>query len=97
MIAQFNRFEIAMTKNQAHFASHQGECIENVRELLKNRNIVRQFKKIDPEAIKAELSEYGAWDDVELSDIIANQERILWIAAGDIVSNLPNNKYKIGV
>lgn len=97
MIAYFNRFELHMTKKQAHFASHQGECIDDVRELLKNRDIARQFEKIAPYAIKAELSEYGAWDEVELSDLQANQERILWIASGDIVSNIPNNKYKIGV
>ena len=88
MYAQFNRFELSMTKQQAHFASHQGQCDEDVQELLKNKAIIRQFKKIDPEAIKSELSEYGAWDDVELSNVADNQARILWIAAGNIVEGV---------
>lgn len=37
-----------------------------------------------PDAIRAELKEYGAWDDDELSDDEMNRHRIVWIAAGNI-------------
>ena len=89
MYAQFNRFEIKMTKSQATSASHQGRCDDDVTALLELPAIKRQFKKIDPALIAAELREYGAWDEAELSDIAANQERIVWLATGDIVENRP--------
>ena len=48
------------------------------------RKIRRQLEKINPEDLKRELREYGAWDDEELADHAQNLQRILWIAAGDI-------------
>lgn len=84
MYAQFNRFEIKMTKAQAASADHQGKCDDDVAALLELPAIKRQFKKIDPALIAAELREYGAWDEVELKDESQNRARILWIAAGDI-------------
>ena len=84
MIATFERFQITMTKEQARGASHPGPCDDDVKALLTVPAIRRQFTRIPAEAIKAELSEYGTWDDVELSDEQANQERIIWIAAGNI-------------
>ena len=52
MIAYFERFEIKMTLKQAKSVSHQGECLPDVLELLKNEEYVRQFKKIDSESIR---------------------------------------------
>ncbi len=37
------------------------------------------------DALRAELREYGAWDDEQLADDAANWDRIVWIAAGDIL------------
>lgn len=37
-----------------------------------------------PDKIRRELSEYGAWDEEELSDDAANWRRIIWIAANNI-------------
>jgi hypothetical protein len=45
------------------------------------------LERIDAEALRKELREYGAWDDQELTDHEQNLQRILWIAAGDIVEN----------
>jgi hypothetical protein len=88
MIAEFNRFSLLMTKAQSSDCSHSGDCDFDVAELLKNPKIIRQFKKILPEDIVAELKEYGAWDSEELCDTIQNQHRILWIAAGNISEEL---------
>lgn len=85
MNASFNRFELQMTMAQAQSASHQGECDADVEILLQATNIKRQLKKIDPNLIRNELQEYGAWNEIELADNKANQSRIVWIAAGDIV------------
>lgn len=84
MQATFERFTITMTKAQALSASHSGKCDDDVNALLQVPAIARQFKRIDPAAIRAELREYGAWDETELSDDNANRQRVLWIAAGNI-------------
>ena len=84
MNAYFNRFTITMTKEQAKNASHQGTCDDDVKALSELPQIKRQFKKINPADIAKELQEYGAWDEVELSDHDQNIQRILWIAAGNI-------------
>jgi len=87
MIAYFERFEIKMTLKQAKSVSHQGQCDEDVKELLKDKIFLRQFKKIDSESIAAELQECGAWDEEELKDIEANLERITWIAGCQIIED----------
>jgi hypothetical protein len=87
MIAYFERFEIKMTLEQAKSVSHQGACDEDVKELLKNKKYLSQFKKIEPSKIIAELQEYGAWDLNELLDHEANLSRITWIAGGNIIED----------
>ncbi len=77
--------ELKITKAQAAFASHQGRCDDDVLALSQEKSIARQLAKIDPETLKKELSEYGAWDDDQLLDHAENLQRILWIACGDIV------------
>jgi dethiobiotin synthetase len=79
--------EIEMTMAQAQSASHQGQCDDDVQALSNNRKIRRQLERIDPVALRKELAEYGAWDEQELADHEQNIQRILWIAAGDIVEN----------
>jgi hypothetical protein len=79
------RIELKMTLEQARSASHQGQCDNDVRELSKVPAIARQLAKIDPAILATELREYGAWDDQELADHDQNLQRLVWIAAGDIV------------
>jgi hypothetical protein len=78
-------FELKMTLAQARSASHQGQCDEDVRELSKVPAIARQLAKIEPATLAKELDEFGAWDENELADHQQNIQRLLWIAAGDIV------------
>ena len=87
MEALFERFVINMTKAQAESASHPGACDMDVTVLLESPNICRQLKKINPDSIRAELKEYGAWDAEELADDAQNQKRIVWIAADNIIGN----------
>lgn len=79
--------EIEMTMAQAQSATHPGPCDHDVMALSQNRKIRRQLERIDPEVLRKELREYGAWDDEDLADHAQNLQRILWIAAGDIVEN----------
>lgn len=84
MFATFNRFEIRLTRAQALACSHPGPCDADVTALARLPGIVKQLDDIGPEKIRAELKEYGAWDQTELADDAANRERIIWIAAGNI-------------
>jgi hypothetical protein len=85
MYASFNRFEIELTRKQAAGASHSGACDDDVAALLTIPKVRRQLKKIPDEVLAAELQEYGAWDETELSSRADNEARIVWIAAGDIL------------
>ena len=91
MYATFNGFEIKMTLEQARDCSHSGACDADVAELLELPVIRRQLNNIGPEAIASELSEYGAWDDEELTDHEENKALIVWIAAGNISEEHPRN------
>jgi hypothetical protein len=90
MYAQFNSFELQLTKAQAMQGSHQGQCDLDIKELRNVPKIARQLNKIDPEKLKRELKEYGAWDENELSNHDDNLTRILWIACGNIMEENDN-------
>ena len=82
--AYFNHFTIEMSKEQAVSASHQGQCDDDVAYLVLNPTIQEQLASIPDDDLAAELSEYGAWDEKELLDRMENDQRIIWIAAGNI-------------
>jgi len=85
MIAMFNAFEITMTRAQALSCSQPGhDAAPDIERLLTDPRIARQVRKLDSAALRAELDEWGAWNDAELADHQANIRRILWIAAGNI-------------
>ncbi len=79
--------ELQLTKEQAGFGYHQGQCDADIAYLRQEPRIKRQLAKIDPALLRDELREWGAWDDDELSDHDANLDRILWLACGDIIDN----------
>ena len=88
MEAYFERFTLEITPEHAEIGSHPGACDEDIAYLLTLDEIQSQFDAISPELIAAELKEYGAWDEIELSDTESNKGRILWIACGNINEEL---------
>ena len=84
MFASFDRFELQMTKAQAAGASHQGQCGPDVKALSAHPKIAKQLRELDSDTLREELREYGAWSDDELQDRAQNEQRILWLAAGQI-------------
>lgn len=78
------RIELQITKKQAQSCSHAGQCDVDVEALKLNPSIARQLKKLDPVIVSAALKEYGAWNDLELSDHNENLTRLLWVACCDI-------------
>jgi DNA-binding FadR family transcriptional regulator len=85
--SSYGTIEIQMTKAQAESASHPGQCDADVLALSNHRKIRVQLERIDPKALRDELREYGAWSEEELADHEQNLQRILWIAAGNILEN----------
>lgn len=79
--AYFNRFTLDMPAEAVSACSHQGQCDDDVAYWATR---VTRPADITPEALRAELKEYGAWDAEELSDDAANWQRLLWVAAGNI-------------
>lgn len=88
--AFFEGFSIDMTLEQALNASHPGPCDADVEALIAHESIRLQLDHISDEALKAELSEFGAWDEDQLSNREENEARIVWIAAGNITEEYPN-------
>ena len=78
------RIDLNLTKKQAGIGSHPGECQPDIEYLRTIPAIKRQLSKIDPQILRDELDEYGAWDENELSNHDMNLTRLLWIACGDI-------------
>ena len=78
------RIELQITKKQAQSCSHPGQCDLDVEALMQNPSIARQLKKLDPGIVAACLKEYGAWNELELSDHKENLTRLLWCACCDI-------------
>ena len=79
--AYFNRFCLSMLPEAVRDCHHQGQCDADV-ECWASK--VNRPADCTPEALRAELEEYGAWDAEELADDDQNWRRIVWIAAGNI-------------
>ncbi len=90
--AYFNRFVIELTRADAESASHRGQCDGDVDALLRVDYVAKQLDSIAATDITAELKEYGAWNEDELSDELDNRQRILWIAAGNIKEELAEGR-----
>lgn len=88
LYASLNYFDLYFTRQDVESMPSRGRCDDAVKIIAKKPYITRQFANIDNSKLIKELSEYGAWDNVELQDKQANIERIIWIACGDIKENL---------
>ena len=77
--------DLNITKKLASIGSHQGACDNDIDYLMELPMIKRQLSKINPESLKKELKEYGAWDSEQLQDHNENLKRWLWISCGDIL------------
>lgn len=78
------RIELNIPKGLASIGYHSGACDSDIAELMQLDSIKAQLSGIPPQVLSEELREFGAWDDLELSNHGDNLARILWIACGDI-------------
>ena len=86
--ASFNGFEMRLPGQCVLDCSHSGQCdsdveswVDQVRAQIAADNFTN---KPTPAGIRAELKEYGSWDESELKDDEANFRRLIWLAAGNI-------------
>lgn len=79
------RFSLTFpTLEDAQYCAHQGDCLPEVQETVGLDWMASQLEKIDPDILRSELSEYGAWGSDELVNHADNLERIVWLAANDV-------------
>ena len=77
----YDGFSIHMPRVAVEQCSHRGNCDDGVSRWTSR---ITRSEYCTPEALAAELSETGAWDEEELKDDAANWRRILWLTAGRI-------------
>ena len=80
---EYPNIALTMTLEQAKSVHHPGNCDQEVADLAS----VLNTSAIDPENLKEELDEYGAWDSEQLQDHEENILRWIWICAGNIVKD----------
>lgn len=89
--ASFNRFELRLPGEAVTDCSHSGDCEADVKHWMPA--VRAQIEADDfpnkptPDSIRAELEEYGAWDEAELADDEANFMRLVWCAANNIAED----------
>ena len=81
------RIEIELSREVIEDCHHQGACDADVEFWQKELNL-----DLNREHMIAELGEYGAWSDDELDALtdIELEQKILWIASGDIQDDMEN-------
>lgn len=83
--------ELELTQDDVATGYHTGACDNDITDLRRIPRIAAQLDAIDPALLRAELKEWGAWDDEQLADHDENQSRILWLACGDLFDNPSND------
>lgn len=86
-IISFNRFEITMSLEAIEECHHIGSCDIDLEYWQPRIDL----SHIPDDKLIAELLGYGAWTLKELQDRKTNEERILWIAAGNYQDEEPSN------
>lgn len=82
--ASFNRFELRIPGAAVADIAQPGPADESVEHWAPK---VERPERCTPEALAAELKEYGAWDAEELADDAANWRRIVWCAACNVAED----------
>lgn len=77
------RITIEFQPEDVSYVCHSGPNDEHVEDIIRLPRIKKQLDKLDPEAVRNMLREYGAWDKEELKDSLQNLRRLVWIALWD--------------
>jgi hypothetical protein len=77
--------DLRITLLDAKKCSHAGQCDNDVLQLMQKPYIKKQLATLDPLQLSKELNEYGAWDEIQLSNHQDNLMRWVWISCCDIL------------
>jgi hypothetical protein len=77
--ATFNYLEFQLPIDAVRECHHQGACDDDVQYWQKELNL-----NLDREKMIQELKEYGAWDNLTELDNDELEQKLIWIAAGNI-------------
>lgn len=80
--------DLSLIRRDAEHCSQSGDCEPFVREVMVKPYVKKQLTQINPDSLRRELHEYGAWDEEELQNHEMNLLRWLWISAGNITDEL---------
>lgn len=83
--------ELEMTMDQAQRVAHAGDCYSDASFLVR-KEMKTQLAKLDKEAVRKTLKEFGTWTPDELSDHKENLIRLVWIAGNDLIEELVNDE-----
>jgi len=81
-------FSLRITRADVVACGHPGECDADVECAVKKPYLARQFAALDPAKVKAELREYGAWDEKGLANAQENALRLLWCACCELSEDI---------
>ena len=74
--------------------AQSGDNEAAVRDWLDLDPVRSEINALDPDDIRSELREYGAWDDDELADDELNKMRFLWLAAHSAAEEIRSGEYR---
>lgn len=87
-IAYFSYIDgIELSPEIAAKCSHMGDCEQDVIEAMQLPEVQQELNRINPDQLRKELKEYGAWDEEQRADHHENLIRILWLAACSITES----------
>jgi hypothetical protein len=78
------RIELQFQPGDVAGVCHPGDNLPAVQALCQRPHVAVQLAKLDPEAVRQELREYGAWDGDELGNHADNLHRLVWCACWDL-------------
>lgn len=82
--------ELAMSLDQIMRVAHAGDCYSDASFLVR-KEMKAQLKKLDKNAVRKTLKEFGTWSDEELNDHKENLIRLVWIAGNDLSDEMAND------
>lgn len=82
-LSSHGMIELVIKLEDAHQGSHQGQCDNDISDLMEEEYIKVQLDNVKDEALQYELKGFG--DDFHIGDRETLLSRLLWIACGDIV------------
>jgi hypothetical protein len=83
------RVELAIAKEDAMSCAQPGkDADEDVTALRAFPYMAEQLATLNPEHVRAELREYGAWNAKQLADDDENLQRLVWCACTDLAEEV---------